>query len=139
MERSKFNTRTPRRLLFASVPKSRVRVPPLELRPTRRKSDRLHDAACVEDLLIHLVCRKAALLTRARFLCDGRLTLACGGIAMNSVDDLTPECLGRAGLVYEHTLVSARFPVAKLSSRRGPRPKRRGKRMRQGGGRRPAR
>lgn len=25
---------------------------------------------------------------------------------MNSVDDLTPECLGKAGLVYEHTLVS---------------------------------
>lgn len=26
---------------------------------------------------------------------------------MNSVDDLTPDCLGYAGLVYEHTLVSA--------------------------------
>lgn len=25
---------------------------------------------------------------------------------MNSVEDLTPECLGKAGLVYEHTLVS---------------------------------
>lgn len=35
-----------------------------------------------------------------------RLSLACGGIAMNSIDDLTPECLGHAGLVYEHTLVS---------------------------------
>lgn len=35
-----------------------------------------------------------------------RLTLACGGIAMNSIDDLTPDCLGNAGLVYEHTLVS---------------------------------
>ena len=23
---------------------------------------------------------------------------------MNSVDDLTPDCLGFAGLVYEHTL-----------------------------------
>ena len=33
-----------------------------------------------------------------------RLTLACGGSAMNSVDDLTPDCLGFAGLVYEHTL-----------------------------------
>lgn len=39
----------------------------------------------------------------------GRLTLACGGIAMNSVDDLTPDCLGHAGLVYEHTLVSCSF------------------------------
>lgn len=34
-----------------------------------------------------------------------RLVLACGGIAMNSFDDLTPECLGKAGLVYEHVLV----------------------------------
>ena len=33
-----------------------------------------------------------------------RLTLACGGVAMNSVDDLTPDCLGFAGVVYEHTL-----------------------------------
>ena len=36
-----------------------------------------------------------------------RLTLACGGMAMNSFDDLAPECLGKAGLVYEHVLVSA--------------------------------
>ena len=35
-----------------------------------------------------------------------RLTLACGGIAMNSVEELAPNCLGKAGLVYEHTLVS---------------------------------
>lgn len=34
-----------------------------------------------------------------------RLVLASGGIAMNSFDDLTPECLGKAGLVYEHVLV----------------------------------
>ena len=26
---------------------------------------------------------------------------------MNSLDDLTPECLGYAGLVYEHVLVSS--------------------------------
>ena len=35
-----------------------------------------------------------------------RLTLACGGTAMNSFDDLVPECLGEAGVVYEHVLVS---------------------------------
>lgn len=35
-----------------------------------------------------------------------RLTLACGGNAMNSVEELTPECLGFAGVVYEHVLVS---------------------------------
>lgn len=33
-----------------------------------------------------------------------RLTLACGGEAVNSVDDLTPEVLGWAGNVYEHVL-----------------------------------
>lgn len=33
-----------------------------------------------------------------------RLVLACGGEAVNSVDDLTPESLGWAGLVYEHVL-----------------------------------
>lgn len=31
---------------------------------------------------------------------------------MNSVEDLTPDCLGHAGLVYEYTLVS----TAKLSA-----------------------
>ncbi|TQD83925.1 hypothetical protein C1H46_030537 [Malus baccata] len=33
-----------------------------------------------------------------------RLVLACGGEAVNSVDDVTPDCLGWAGLVYEHVL-----------------------------------
>uniref|UniRef100_A0A3B4V0Q0 Chaperonin containing TCP1, subunit 6A (zeta 1) n=1 Tax=Seriola dumerili TaxID=41447 RepID=A0A3B4V0Q0_SERDU len=44
-------------------------------------------------------------LRRAKRRNMERLTLACGGIAMNSVDDLTAECLGHAGLVYEHTLL----------------------------------
>jgi len=30
-----------------------------------------------------------------------RLTLACGGNAVNSVDELTPEDLGYADTVYE--------------------------------------
>jgi hypothetical protein len=38
-----------------------------------------------------------------------RLTLACGGIQVNSVEDLTPDVLGRAGLVYEHTLGEETF------------------------------
>lgn len=33
-----------------------------------------------------------------------RLALACGGIAMNTFDDLTPAALGYAGEVYEHVL-----------------------------------
>ena len=38
-----------------------------------------------------------------------RLQLVCGGIAQNSVDDLTPSILGWAGLVYEHTLGEEKF------------------------------
>ena len=45
-------------------------------------------------------------LRRAKRRNMERLILACGGVAMNSVADLTPECLGKAGLVYEHVLVS---------------------------------
>jgi T-complex protein 1 subunit zeta len=38
-----------------------------------------------------------------------RLQLVCGGVAQNSVDDLTPDILGYAGLVYEHTLGEEKF------------------------------
>ncbi|EZA47557.1 T-complex protein 1 subunit zeta [Ooceraea biroi] len=45
-------------------------------------------------------------LRRAKRRNMERLALACGGIAMNSVDDLKEEYLGWAGVVYEHILVS---------------------------------
>lgn len=38
-----------------------------------------------------------------------RLQLVCGGVAQNSVDDLTPDILGYAGLVYEHTLGEEKY------------------------------
>uniref|UniRef100_A0A1I7T8J4 T-complex protein 1 subunit zeta n=1 Tax=Caenorhabditis tropicalis TaxID=1561998 RepID=A0A1I7T8J4_9PELO len=38
-----------------------------------------------------------------------RLQLAVGGEAVNSVDDLTPEDLGYAGLVYEHSLGEEKY------------------------------
>lgn len=38
-----------------------------------------------------------------------RLALACGGFAVNTVDDLSPECLGYAGQVYEHVLGEDKF------------------------------
>lgn len=37
------------------------------------------------------------------------MQLICGGTAQNSVDDLTPDVLGHAGLVYEHTLGEEKF------------------------------
>ncbi|KAJ1184677.1 hypothetical protein NDU88_001480 [Pleurodeles waltl] len=48
-------------------------------------------------------------LRRAKRRNMERLTLACGGTAMNSVDDLTPENLGHAGLVYEYTMGEEKF------------------------------
>ncbi|XP_069470979.1 T-complex protein 1 subunit zeta [Ambystoma mexicanum] len=48
-------------------------------------------------------------LRRAKRRNMERLTLACGGMAMNSIEDLTPECLGHAGLVYEYTMGEEKF------------------------------
>ncbi|KIM40190.1 hypothetical protein M413DRAFT_446350 [Hebeloma cylindrosporum] len=48
-------------------------------------------------------------LRRAKRRNMERLQLVCGGVAQNSVDDLTPAILGWAGLVYEHTLGEEKF------------------------------
>ncbi|KAG8122830.1 hypothetical protein E2320_018341 [Naja naja] len=48
-------------------------------------------------------------LRRAKRRNMERLTLACGGVAMNSVDDLSIDCLGHAGLVYEYTLGEEKY------------------------------
>jgi len=44
-------------------------------------------------------------LRRAKRRNMERLSLACGGSAVNSVDDLTEDVLGFAGSVYEYVLV----------------------------------
>ncbi|WFD07613.1 T-complex protein 1 subunit zeta [Malassezia vespertilionis] len=48
-------------------------------------------------------------LRRAKRRNMERLQLCCGGVAQNSVDDLTPEVLGWAGLVYEQTLGEEKY------------------------------
>ncbi|TEB38409.1 T-complex protein 1 zeta subunit [Coprinellus micaceus] len=48
-------------------------------------------------------------LRRAKRRNMERLQLICGGVAQNSVDDLSPEVLGWAGLVYEHTLGEEKY------------------------------
>uniref|UniRef100_A0A8D0R0M9 T-complex protein 1 subunit zeta-2 n=1 Tax=Sus scrofa TaxID=9823 RepID=A0A8D0R0M9_PIG len=45
-------------------------------------------------------------LRRAKRRNMERLSLACGGVAVNSLEDLSIDCLGHAGLVHECTLVS---------------------------------
>ncbi|KAJ1524360.1 hypothetical protein ONE63_010862 [Megalurothrips usitatus] len=48
-------------------------------------------------------------LRRAKRRNMERLSLACGGQAVNSVDDLDESSLGYAGLVYEHVLGENKF------------------------------
>ncbi|KIJ51435.1 hypothetical protein M422DRAFT_74292 [Sphaerobolus stellatus SS14] len=48
-------------------------------------------------------------LRRAKRRNMERLQLSVGGVAQNSVDDLTPDVLGWAGLVYEHTLGEEKY------------------------------
>ena len=48
-------------------------------------------------------------LRRAKRRNMERLQLVCGGVAQNSVDDLTPNVLGWAGTVYEHTLGEEKY------------------------------
>merc|ERR1711983_311292 len=48
-------------------------------------------------------------LRRAKRRNMERLALACGGTAMNSVEELGVECLGQAGIVYEHMLGENKF------------------------------
>lgn len=48
-------------------------------------------------------------LHRAKERNTERLTLACGRVALHSLDDPNPDCLGHAGLVYEHTWEEERF------------------------------
>lgn len=48
-------------------------------------------------------------LRRAKRRNMERLALACGGIAMNSFDNMDESCLGFAGLVYEHVLGENKF------------------------------
>ncbi|PWN49624.1 putative CCT6-component of chaperonin-containing T-complex [Violaceomyces palustris] len=48
-------------------------------------------------------------LRRAKRRNMERLQLCCGGVAQNSVEDLSPDILGYAGLVYEQTLGEEKF------------------------------
>jgi T-complex protein 1 subunit zeta len=61
----------------------------------------------IDPFSLDMLAREGILgLRRAKRRNMERLTLACGGTAMNSLDELLPEHLGYAGLVYEHVLVS---------------------------------
>jgi T-complex protein 1 subunit zeta len=59
----------------------------------------------IDPLSLDLLAKNGILaLRRAKRRNMERLQLVCGGVAQNSVDDLTPEVLGFAGNVYEQVL-----------------------------------
>ncbi|RKP13053.1 chaperonin Cpn60/TCP-1 family [Piptocephalis cylindrospora] len=64
----------------------------------------------IDPLSLDILAKNGILaLRRAKRRNMERLQLCCGGVAQNSVDDLTPDVLGWAGLVYEHVLGEDKF------------------------------
>jgi T-complex protein 1 subunit zeta len=64
----------------------------------------------IDPQSLDLLAREGILgLRRAKRRNMERLTLACGGIAVNSVDDLEADVLGFAGVVYEQVLSDEKY------------------------------
>lgn len=64
----------------------------------------------IDPLSLDVLVKNGILaLRRAKRRNMERLQLVCGGVAQNSVEDLTPDVLGWAGLVYEHQLGEEKF------------------------------
>ncbi|TFK85356.1 chaperonin-containing T-complex zeta subunit Cct6 [Polyporus arcularius HHB13444] len=64
----------------------------------------------IDPLSLDILAKNGILaLRRAKRRNMERLQLVCGGVAQNSVDDLSPDVLGWAGLVYEHTLGEEKY------------------------------
>lgn len=64
----------------------------------------------IDPLSLDALAREGILaLRRAKRRNMERMTLACGGQAMNTLEDLDESCLGYAGVVYEHVLGENKF------------------------------
>ncbi|EPT02634.1 hypothetical protein FOMPIDRAFT_1059172 [Fomitopsis schrenkii] len=64
----------------------------------------------IDPLSLDILAKNGILaLRRAKRRNMERLQLVCGGVAQNSVEGLTPDVLGWAGLVYEHTLGEEKY------------------------------
>lgn len=64
----------------------------------------------IDPLSLDLLAKEGIMaLRRAKKRNMERLVLACGGQAVNSVDELTKDVLGYAGEVYEHVLGEDKF------------------------------
>ena len=64
----------------------------------------------IDPLSLDMLAKEGILaLRRAKRRNMERLTLACGGQAMNSIEDMDESCLCYAGVVYEHVLGENKF------------------------------
>eukprot|EP01090_Pellita_catalonica_P019773 TRINITY_DN6820_c0_g1_i1.p1 TRINITY_DN6820_c0_g1~~TRINITY_DN6820_c0_g1_i1.p1 ORF type:complete len:537 (-),score=98.14 TRINITY_DN6820_c0_g1_i1:100-1710(-) len=64
----------------------------------------------IDPMALDMFAKEGILaLRRAKRRNMERLTLACGGSPVNSVEGLTPDALGKAGLVYQQTLGEDKF------------------------------
>lgn len=64
----------------------------------------------IDPLSLDLLAKEGIMaLRRAKKRNMERLALVCGGFTAHSVEELSPECLGRAGLVYEHVLGEEKY------------------------------
>jgi len=64
----------------------------------------------IDPISLDLLQREGIIgIRRAKRRNMERIPLACGGFAVNNENDLTPDCIGHAGLVYEHVLGDDKF------------------------------
>lgn len=64
----------------------------------------------IDPVSLDLLAREGIVaLRRAKRRNMERLVLTCGGEAIESVEDLTPDVLGEAGVVYEHVLGEEKY------------------------------
>ena len=77
---------------------------------SERKSFVIVNQKGIDPMSLDVLAKHGILaLRRAKRRNMERLQLCCGGTAQNSVDDLLPDVLGWAGLVYEHTLGEEKY------------------------------
>lgn len=78
--------------------------------PENKKTFVIINQKGIDPPSLDLLAREGILaLRRAKRRNMERLTLACGGYAVNSAEDLSLECLGYAGKVYEQTLGEEKY------------------------------
>mgnify|MGYP001507810562 FL=1 len=77
---------------------------------SERKSFVIFNQKGIDPMSLDILAKNGIFaLRRAKRRNMERLQLCCGGVAQNSVDDLSPDVLGWAGLVYEHTLGEEKY------------------------------